>query len=352
MNRRIWLIAIGALLLLALGAWWALRTERVTWLLLERGLAELATRDALGDLPDGIHVLMCGAGGPLWADGRSGPCVAVQAGRHLYIVDAGTNGARNAQRFGVGLGRVAAVLITHAHSDHIDGLGELGVLRWTTGNHDAPLPVHGPPVVADVVAGFNLAYRADMGYRIAHHGETVVPASGGGLRAVPFPLPADGETVGVISTDDGVRITAFSVSHEPVDQAVGYRIDYRDRSVVISGDTTKSANLIRHAKGVDLLLHDALSSRLTDRIAEALDGAGIAGAAKAMRDVPSYHSTPVEAAESAAEAGAGALVLYHIVPPLRFGAMEAIFLRGVDEAFDGPVTLARDGTLVSLPAGR
>jgi ribonuclease Z len=350
MNRRIYLIAIGALLVIAVGLWWAARSDRATWLLLERGLAEVATRDALGDLPDGIHVLLCGAGGPLWDDGRSGPCVAVQAGKHLYIVDAGTNGARNVQRFGVGLGRVEAVLITHAHSDHIDGLGELGVLRWTAGNHAEPLPVHGPPVVQGVVAGFNLAYRADMGYRVAHHGEAVVPASGGGLSAVPFPLPADGETVEVINTEDGVRIAAFRVSHEPVGQAVGYRIDYRDRSIAISGDTAKSANLIRHAQGVDLLLHEALSARLTGRIATALDGVGMAGGAKVMRDVPSYHSTPVEAAESAAEARAGALLLYHIIPPLRFGSMESVFMRGVAEAFDGPVTLASDGTLVSLPA--
>lgn len=352
MNRRrtIWLIAIGALLFAGLGLWWAARSERVAWLLLDRLVGQLSSQDALRDLPDGIHVLLCGAGGPLWDTARSGPCVAVQAGDHLYVVDAGTNGARNIGRFGVGVGRVEAVLVTHAHSDHIDGLGELGVLRWTAGRHATPLPVHGPPVVESVVAGFNLAYRADMGYRVAHHGETVVPASGGGLRAMPFPLPEEGELVEVIRTDDGVRVSAFRVSHEPVTEAVGYRIDYRDRSVVISGDTAKSDNLIRHAEGVDLLLHEALSAAITGRLASALDGAGAASAAKVMRDVPSYHSTPVEAAESAAEAGAKALVLYHVIPPLRLGSMEGVYMRGVEDAFDGPVTLGTDGTLVSLPA--
>lgn len=352
MRRTAVLVVLAVVAALALAAWFAMRSGFVGTALLDRTVRSNLSRDALGDLPDGIHVLLCGAGGPLTDINRSGTCIAVQAGSHLYVVDAGTNGARNIGRFGVQIGRVEAVLLTHAHSDHIDGLGELGVLRWAAGNHAAPLPVHGPPVVADVVAGFNLAYAADAGYRVAHHGEAVVPASGGGLRAVPFPLPADGETITVLETDDGVRITAFRVSHEPVTEAVGYRIDYRDRAIAVSGDTTKSANLIAHAQGVDLLLHDALESSLIGRVAQAADSIGMAGAAKIMRDVPSYHATPVEAAESAAEAGAGHLLLYHIVPPLPVAALERTFMAGVADAYDGPVTLGTDGTLISLPAGQ
>lgn len=349
--RRAWLIAIAVAVLLAGATWFVLRSERVALTLLDRTVANNLTSDALAELPDGLHVLVCGAGGPLTDISRSGSCVAIQAGEHLYVVDAGTNGARNIGRFGVDVGRVEAVLVTHAHSDHIDGLGELGVLRWAAGGHAAPLPVHGPPVISDVVAGFNLAYTADAAYRVAHHGETVVPASGGGLLAFPFPLPAEGELTTVLESGDGVRISAFRVSHPPVSQAVGYRIDYREHAVVVSGDTAKSANLIRHARGVDLLLHEALASSMTARIAEAADAVDAFRPAKIMRDVPSYHSTPVEAAESAAEAGVGHLVLYHIIPPLPIAPMEHVFLDGVADAYVGPVTLATDGTLISLPSG-
>ena len=350
LRRKAWLSATIVVLVLAAAAWFASRSQTVALALLDRTVANTLGSDALADLADGIHVLVCGAGGPMTHIERSGSCVAVQAGRHLYVVDAGTNGGRNIGRFGVGVGRVEAVLITHAHSDHIDGLGELGVLRWASGNHATPLPVYGPPVVSDVVAGFNLAYAADAGYRISHHGETVVPASGGGLRAAPFDLPRDGGLVSVLETDDGVRISAFQVSHPPVTQAVGYRIDYRDRSIVLSGDTAKSANLINHARDVDLLLHEALASQMTERIAQAADSLNVAGPAKIMRDVPSYHTTPVEAAESAAEAGAAQLLLYHIIPPLPISALEQVFLDGVADAYDGPVTLGTDGTLISLPA--
>ena len=86
---------------------------------------------------------------------RSGPCVAVVAGRTLFVVDVGTNGARNLQRvIGWVPGRIAAVFLTHYHSDHIDGLGELGLLRWVAGSHADPLPLYGPEGLLDVAEGF------------------------------------------------------------------------------------------------------------------------------------------------------------------------------------------------------
>ena len=344
-----WLIRIGVLIIIALAISSITRSKPFGFMMLDRAMSLAATQDTLADLPDGLHALLCGAGGPLVDSNRSGPCVAVQAGPRLFIIDAGTNGARNLTRFGVRTGRVDAVLITHAHSDHIDGLGELGMQRWVGAGHAEPLRVYGPPVVSEVVAGFNLAYAADAGYRTAHHGEAVAPSSGAGLVALPFALPEDGETHLVFETEDAdpVRVTAFRVSHEPVTQAVGYRIDYRDKSLVVSGDTSKSQNLIAHAKGVDLLLHEALDSEITGKLAEIMEANGVTSAAKIMRDVPSYHATPVEAAESAAEAGAGHLVLYHVVPPLRMRALRQVYMSGVREAYDGPVTLASDGTLIS-----
>lgn len=322
----------------------------MTLRLLERAITVGMTRDDLAALPDGIHVLLCGAGSPLPDIKRSGPCVAVQAGPHLFVFDAGANGARNLSRFSVNVGRVEAVLLTHAHSDHIDGLGELGVLRWANAAADRPLTVHGPPVLAEVVAGFNRAYAPDAGYRIEHHGPDVVPPSGAGLDAAPFPLPTDAELHPVLETADGVRIGAFAVTHDPVSEAVGYRIDYRDRSVVLSGDTTKSANVIRHAQGVDLLVHEALGKQLTRQIAGAARAVGNTRAAAIMSDIESYHATPQEAAEAAAEAGAGQLLLYHIAPPLPLPALERLFLKGAAEVFSGKITLGADGTLISLPS--
>jgi ribonuclease Z len=317
--------------------------------LAERVVARNLATSQLDALPDGLHVVLCGAGSPLPDPRRSGPCVAVIAGQELYIVDAGSGASRSLARMRIPQGRIDAVLLTHFHSDHIDGLGELLLQRWANGASDSPTPVYGPPGVDGVVAGFNRAYAADARYRVAHHGPDTVPPSGAGGRARPFGTPALGEGR-VVLESNGLRITAFRVDHTPVDPAVGYRFDYRGRSVVLSGDTRKSANLESFAEGVDLLVHEALSRELVALIERGAAAAGRANIEKIAEDIVDYHTSPVEAAEIARDARVGNLVYYHIVPPLPLAPLEAVFLEGVDDVFDGPVTVGRDGTWVSLPA--
>jgi ribonuclease Z len=346
MSKRIGVVLVGAVLLAGI---WSCRAP-IARRVMERGLARTMSADPIGALPDGLHVLLCGAGGPLPDPVRSGPCVAVVAGETMVVVDAGTGGARNLQRLGFVPGRATALFLTHFHSDHIDGFGELAMLRWTGGSHASPLPVHGPTGVEEVVAGFNAAYRQDFGYRVAHHGEATVPPSGAGTVAVPFAVPAVGEAPVVFSAD-GLEVRAFVVDHDPVEPAVGYRFDYRGRSVVVSGDTARSANLEALARDVDLLVHEALSPELVARMNAAATAAGRTNLAKITADIPDYHTSPVEAAELAEAAGARHLLYYHVVPPLPVPGLDAVFLEGVSDAYDGGVTLGRDGSFVSLPAG-
>jgi ribonuclease Z len=318
--------------------------------LMERALARNLAADPLAELPDGLHVLLCGAGGPLPDPLRSGPCTAVIGGRTLVVVDAGTGGARNLQRTNFAPGRVEALFLTHFHSDHIDGLGELALLRWTGAARTEPLPVYGPEGVAEVVAGFARAYAKDVEYRVAHHGSATVPPSGAGMTAHAFAPPAPGEAP-VVFEAAGLRVTAFAVDHDPVQPAVGYRFEYGGRSLVVSGDTAKSANLETLGRGVDLLVHEALAPHLVARMNAAATAAGRANLAKITADIPDYHTTPVEAGEVAQAVGAKHLLLTHVVPPLPLAGLEAAFVAGVGDAFSGGITLGRDGTLVSLPAG-
>lgn len=88
---------------------------------MEKGLESRLAADATTDLEDGLHLALCGAGGPLPAPNASGPCVAVIAGKRLFIVDAGTDGVRNLGRMSYPAGKIQAVFLTHFHSDHIDG---------------------------------------------------------------------------------------------------------------------------------------------------------------------------------------------------------------------------------------
>ncbi len=314
-------------------------------------LPRMMTADPIGDLPDGLHLTLCGAGSPLPDPKRSGPCVGVVAGGDLFVVDAGSGAARNLNAQGLPPARAEAVFLTHFHSDHIDGLGELALQRWAgAADPKGPLPLFGPEGVESVAAGFNEAYRNDQRYRVAHHGAAMMDPEAAGFVARPFITPELGRPT-VVWDRDGVKITSFRVDHAPIEPAVGYRFDYAGRSLVITGDTIQSPEIQRMSEGVDLLVHEALAPHLVALMAQAATDAHLTKRAKILNDILDYHASPVDAAETAQAAGVGHLLFYHIVPPLILPGMDVAFLEGVDDAYSGDMTLGQDGTRVSLPAG-
>lgn len=341
---------MGALLSLAAAlAWW--QRGPITLAMMDKQVrAMTAVADPLAALPDGLHVGLCGAGSPFPDDKRSGPCTAVVAGRRLFIFDAGSGAGRGVARMRLNAGQIEALFLTHFHSDHIDGLGELMLQRWIQGTATRPLPVYGPQGLEAMLQGFNEAYTLDKSYRTAHHGEAVAPPDGFGTVAHRFDLPADtGRQVLLAEAD--LEIVAFAVDHGPIHPAVGYRIRYKDRSVVISGDTRKSSAVAREAQDVDLLLHEALSPQLLAVLERGFSQAGRQALAKIMHDVLNYHTTPEEAAEIAQAAGVKALVLNHIVPPLPSSALDAVFLQRAGQIYTGPLRIGIDGDWISMPAG-
>lgn len=278
---------------------------------------------------------------------RAGPCNIVIAGDQIYIVDIGEGGARNISLMGVNASEVSGLLLTHFHSDHIDGLGPLMLNHWVRGASTSPLPVYGPFGVTALVDGFNAAYAIDDTYRTAHHGEAIAPTSGSGAEARPFEL---NEQDTLVLNRNGLTITAFAVDHAPVAPAVGYRFDYKGRSVCISGDTAKSSNLERVCEGVDLLVHEALQPALVEEMERAMKQRGQNNTAKIMFDIVDYHATPEDAAESAEIAGTQMLVLSHLVPPLPLSYLYPAFLGNAEDRFSGPIIVGEDGMLFSMTA--
>ena len=298
---------------------------------------------------DGLYAALCGTGSPMADIHRVGSCIAVLAGKHFFVVDAGEGSTRNALLMSLPIAKTDAILLTHYHSDHIADLGEMMLQRWVGGSNQSPVDVIGPSGVEQVVQGFNLAYQLDAGYRVAHHGSETAPASGSGGVARPFELGAAEDASAVVYEQDGVKITAFKVDHRPVVPAVGYRFDYKGRSVVISGDTVYCASLEKQARGADVLFHEALNADMIQLANENAAAAGSATIAKVTHDIPSYHSTPEDAARLAAQAGARHLIFYHIIPPLPNRLTKNLFLGDAKKFFHGPITMGEDGLLVSLP---
>jgi ribonuclease Z len=298
---------------------------------------------------DGLYAGLSGSGAPFADNNRVGPCIVVEAGNHLYIVDAGEGSARNVALMGFDIGKIEAILLTHFHSDHIADLGEFMLQRWAGGSNAKPVDVIGPEGVEKVVEGFNRAYELDAGYRVAHHGSQTVPPSGAGGKACPFSLAADPDAAVVVLDKDGVRITAFKIDHAPVSPAVGYRFDYKGRSLVISGDTVHCDSLKKQSQGVDVLFHEALQPSMIKMIHDQSGLSPSPSIAKIMADIPNYHTSPEDAAKIAGEAGVKHLVLYHILPPLP-PILSGMFLGDAVKYYSGPITVGCDGMIISLPS--
>lgn len=301
-------------------------------------------------LEDGLHAVLTGTGSPIADIKRAGPSVAIQAGNKLFIVDTGDGSARNLQGAGLNIGKVDAVFITHFHSDHIGGLGETMVERWAAGGHSDQLPIYGPIGISTIVEGFKIAYEQDKGYRIAHHGADTLPPSGAGGKAIEFDLGRDPMAGKIIYDKEGVKITAFNVNHAPVYPAVGYKFEYKGRSIVISGDTVYTENLVEQSKGADLLICEALNPELVKIINQNAGLLGSATVAKITEDIPKYHMSPEQAAKTAAKAGVKHLTLTHIIPPLPSRLLYNVFLGDAKKIYKGKIDIGRDGMLISLPA--
>lgn len=304
--------------------------------------------DGLDGIPDGLHVGLAGTGAPLPEHRRHGVCTFVLAGKHLFIVDSGPGSTKALELMRLPLGDIEAVLLTHMHSDHIGGLGELMLKAWTRGARQQPLKVVGPDGVGKVVEGFNMAYAIDADHRIAHHPPTIAaPDGAGGIAETIRSFDADGAAT-IFQAPD-LKVTAFLVDHRPAAPAVGYRFDYKGRSVVISGDTLPSESLRRQATGADILLHEALQPEMLQIMHDAALRAGQTNAAQLTSDILTYHTFPEEVARIARDARVRHVVLHHFLPQVPMRILHAAFLGDAREIFRGPITMGVEGMLLSLP---
>jgi len=301
--------------------------------------------NASNNLPqeDALSAAVCGSRSPIPSPGRAETCILVKAGEEMFVVDIGGGSADNLRSWNILFGKIKAVFLTHLHSDHISDLPALHQGAWILQNKTEKLKVYGPEGVSLVTEGFEKAYELDYDFRSEHHGEAIAPRQYAGFNAKTIDLNEP-----VLFNKDGLKITAFKVIHEPIKPALGYKFEYKGRSLVITGDTSYAQSVIDNSMGVDVLFHEAQANHMVSVLENFALENGAKLRAKLMADIKTYHTTLIEAADIANKANVKKLVFYHLTPAPRNYLTELMFVRGVNEVRKD-WTLAEDGTLVVLP---
>ena len=214
--------------------------------------ATSSTAQSTPSVKQEMRVTLVGTGGgPGVNPQRFGISTLVDAGSTRLLFDCGRASTVRMVQMGVALNSVTKLFLTHLHSDHVIGIPDLYLTPWAATGRKAPFEVWGPEGTTAMMNGIQQAFAFDI--HIRRDVDEKFP--GGGIQVESHDIRE-----GVVFNQAGVRVTAFLVDHGPVAPAYGYRVDYNGHSVALSGDTTKSANLMRVGKGVDVLVHEAVDA--------------------------------------------------------------------------------------------
>lgn len=269
---------------------------------------------------DSTTLVLLGTGTPRPTPDKMGPATAVVVGKRVFLFDAGVGVERRLAGAQLPINGVTAAFITHLHSDHILGLPDLIFTSWLFGR-SKPFGLYGPPGLRNMVEHFYAALSEDIRIRTTD----LQHESPDGYRVSVHEIQP-----GVVYDSGGVRVRAFLVNHGEWRYAFGYRIDTPDRSIVISGDTRPSEELIKQATGVDILVHEVQFPAL------------VAPNGRTDVDWPryvsQYHTTAAQLGELAARANPRLLVITHNA---QTAAADSILI-AVRRGFHGPVVMGKD----------
>jgi ribonuclease Z len=292
-----------------------------------------------------LDLTLLGTGSPVPSANRWGPSQAITSGDTNILVDCGWGATRRlfASWGNLRPNTIDALFLTHLHSDHISDIVDLLVMRWT-GGATTPLPVYGPAGTQDVIDGARQVLRADVGFRLAHHGEKLWS---GGTECDVHELsagvdPTEAATIG------GISVKVFEVDHRPVFPAFGFRFESERKSIVISGDTNPCPGLLNGARDADILVCDSMHLPMMEQMEARIREINPV-TAELLKDAHDYHAHVGDVAKLAHEAGVKHLVLSHILPPIPDdGPMVEMFTAGLNGAFSGKITVGKDLMRISV----
>ncbi len=243
-----------------------------------------------------FKVTLLGTATPAPRSDRFGPSTLVEAGDQKLLFDAGRGVPIRLRQLNVPLGKINILFITHYHSDHTSGIPDVWLTGWLPppfGRRTTPFHVIGPVGAKALMSNLEKAYALDIKIRIED--EKLPPQ---GIATIVEEFDQDG----IVYEKNGVKVIAFEVNHGPaIKPAVGYRIEYKGRSVVISGDTRYDQNVIKYGTGADVLIHEVSSAR-PELLATSIP----------VQRIIAHHTTPREAGMVFSQAKPKMAVYTHI----------------------------------------
>ncbi len=263
---------------------------------------------------------MLGTASAMPVPDRNPSAQALSVHGRYFLVDCGEGAQRSMVRFGVPLQRIDSVFITHVHGDHVYGLdGFLSTLAM--GGRQAPLDIYGPRNLGPMLKFF-LSYNEWIGFELRFHPlemkapEVIMETKS--LQVLALPLKHGVDTYGYIFRE---KEPQWNVEKEAVEKyaltlteigslkrgedvvrpdgtvipnaEVAYK-PFAPRSYAYISDTAPFPEEASWLKGVDVLYHEA--TFLSEYEEQALKR---------------LHTTTLQAAQLALEAGVGKLIIAH-----------------------------------------
>jgi ribonuclease BN (tRNA processing enzyme) len=272
-------------------------------------------------------ILLGTGGGPTPKKTVSAPATLIIANDSPYLIDCGNGVARQWVLADVPLLKLRHIFITHQHSDHNVDYGNLILLAWATGL-TTRVDSWGPPPLAKMTKLFLEMNAYDIQVRMKDEGRRPLQ---------PLIHPHEIQKGGLVMRDENLKVTSTLVDHPLVSPAFAYRFDAADRSIVISGDTARSDNLVALARGADVLVHEAIWLPAIDQIlARNPNGTNL------KKHLLDSHTAVEDCGKVAAAAGVKTLVLSHLVPGGDANITDQMWTDAAAKHFSGRIVVGKD----------
>jgi len=198
-----------------------------------------------------MRVIILGSGTPRPNIERFSQSILIEVNDEKLLFDSGRGATIRLNQANIPLKEIKKVFLTHLHSDHTIGLSDIIMTGWIY-QRDGILNIYGPKGTIGLVDNLKKAYSEDISIR-------TVPPENHSLEGLKTKVIEIEE--GLIYQKEKLKIYAIRVDHGGgVKNSFGYKIVNENQTIVISGDTNYSANLIKHAKYCDVLIHEIASA--------------------------------------------------------------------------------------------